>query len=98
LMLTNGTIMAYFSDAIPGETASVVAAYNAIRNVFAGLTAALTTTAIKSGLKVGWYMTILASLCVFFSASLEVIQHFGPRWRRRRQEMQRSDKQSNPVA
>jgi len=25
--------MAYFSDAVPGQTASVVAAYNALRNV-----------------------------------------------------------------
>jgi hypothetical protein len=28
--------MAYFADAVPGQTASVVAAYNAVRNVSPG--------------------------------------------------------------
>jgi len=88
--------MAYFSDAIPGQTASVVAAYNANRNVFAGLIAAATTTAIKSGLKVGWYMSILAFVCLVFSVSLEVVQCFGPRWRRQREAQERKSKSPPP--
>jgi len=85
LMLTNGTIMAYFSDAIPGQTASVVAAYNALRNCFAGLIAAVTTMALNSGLKEGWYFTLLASACIIGSLCLEIVQRMGPTWRARRQ-------------
>ncbi|KAG9028615.1 hypothetical protein FRB95_006293 [Tulasnella sp. JGI-2019a] len=81
LMLTNGTIMAYLADAVPGKTASVVAAYNAMRNIFAGLMAAITTTAIQSGLHVGWYMTVVALVCLVSSLALEVVQRLGPGWR-----------------
>jgi len=84
LMLTNGTIMAYFTDSVPGQTASVVAAYNCLRNVFAGFIAAITTMAIKSGLQVGWFFTILALVCFICSFSLEIVQRMGPYWRRKR--------------
>ncbi|KAG8863105.1 hypothetical protein FRB96_009286 [Tulasnella sp. 330] len=86
LMLTNGTITAFLADAVPGKSASVVAAYNALRNISAGLTAAVTTMAIKSGLHVGWYMTMLALVSLFTSLTLEVVQVFGPRWRKTAQQ------------
>ncbi|KIO34455.1 hypothetical protein M407DRAFT_64497 [Tulasnella calospora MUT 4182] len=86
LMLTNGTIMAYFSDSIPGQTASVVAAYNALRNLIAGTVAALTTAALDSGLRENWYFTILALACLAGSVCLEVIQRYGAVWRQRRQQ------------
>ncbi|KAG8902728.1 hypothetical protein FRB99_004207 [Tulasnella sp. 403] len=85
-MLTNGTIMAYFTDAVPGQTASVVAAYNALRNVFAGFISAVTTMALQSGLQEGWFMSIMAILCLIGSLNLEIIQIRGPEWRRKRQE------------
>lgn len=84
LMLTNGTIMAYFVDVVPGQTASVVASYNAIRNILAGLVAAVTTTAITSSLRVKWFMTILAAVCLMSSIALEIVQVFGPHWRQER--------------
>ncbi|KAG8984095.1 hypothetical protein FRB90_005574 [Tulasnella sp. 427] len=85
LMLTNGTIMAYFADSIPGQTASVVAAYNALRNLIAGTVAALTTAALQSGLRENWYFTLLALVCFAGSVCLEVIQRYGAIWRQRRQ-------------
>ncbi|KAG8969483.1 hypothetical protein FRC03_002759 [Tulasnella sp. 419] len=86
LMLTNGTIMAFFADVIPGQTASVVAAFNLMRNLLAGLVAAVTIPAIKSGLQEGWFLTILAVLCTISSLSLETVQRLGPYWRQRREE------------
>ena len=65
--------MAYFADSIPGQTASVVASYNAIRNVLAGLVAAITSPAIK-GLGEGWYLSILAFLCILSSLNLVTVQ------------------------
>jgi len=88
LMLTNGTLMAYFSDAIPGQSASVVAAYNAMRNVSAGVVAAITTMALQSGLREGWFFTLLAIVCAVCSLTLEIVQRLGPAWRHRRQEQQ----------
>jgi len=84
LMLTNGTIMAYFADAVPGQTASVVAAYNAVRNVFAGLIAAITVLALQSGLHESWFFSILAIFCFLTSFALELIQRKGPKWREQR--------------
>ncbi|KAG8892516.1 hypothetical protein FRC01_014120 [Tulasnella sp. 417] len=98
LMLTNGTIMAYFTDSIPGQTASVVAAYNALRNLLAGTVAALTTAAVDSGLRENWYFTILAVLCLASSISLEVIQRYGAIWRQRRQEKLTQDPAPAPTA
>ncbi|KAG9125677.1 hypothetical protein FRC07_006647 [Ceratobasidium sp. 392] len=40
-MLGTGTIMTYFADVIPGQSASVVACFNLLRNVAAALSAAL---------------------------------------------------------
>lgn len=96
LMLTNGTIMAYYTDSIPGQTASVVAAYNALRNLLAGTVAALTTAALGSGLRENWYFTLLALACLAGSVCLEVIQRYGAVWRQRRQ--QKLNQDPGPVA
>ncbi|KAG9051192.1 hypothetical protein FS837_011307 [Tulasnella sp. UAMH 9824] len=96
LMLTNGTIMAYFTDSIPGQTASVVAAYNALRNLLAGTVAALTTAALDSGLRENWYFTLLALACLASSVFLEVILRYGAVWRQRRQ--QKLNQEQAPIA
>lgn len=83
-MLAIGTMMAYFADSTK-ETASVVACYNLVRNVAAGLIAGITPSALRQ-YRAGWFMTILAIVCIVFSVNLEFVRRYGPYWRQRRDE------------
>lgn len=69
-------MMAYFADAIPGRSASVVACYNLVRNGVGGFLAAITPLALKEA-RAGWYCTILAIMCILVSVNLEVVQVSG---------------------
>jgi len=83
-MLAIGTMMAYFADSTK-QSASVVACYNLVRNVAAGLVAGITPSALKQ-YRAGWFMTVLAIACVVFSVNLELVRRYGPYWRHRRDE------------
>ncbi|KAG8749074.1 hypothetical protein FRC12_013579, partial [Ceratobasidium sp. 428] len=65
-MLGTGTIMTYFADVIPGQSASVVACFNLLRNVAAALSAALAAPALNH-IGQGWYFTIMSILVCLMS-------------------------------
>jgi hypothetical protein len=66
-------MMAYFADAIPGRSASVVACYNLVRNGVGGFLAAITPVALR-GIRSGWYCTVLSIMCIVISVNLEIVR------------------------
>ncbi|QRV72830.1 major facilitator superfamily transporter [Ceratobasidium sp. AG-Ba] len=84
-MLGTGTIMAYFADVIPGQSASVVACFNLLRNVAAALSAALAAPALNN-IGQGWYFTIMSILIGLMSLNLLAVRRWGDHWRQQREE------------
>ncbi|KAG9105039.1 hypothetical protein FRC06_000012 [Ceratobasidium sp. 370] len=77
--------MAYFTDVIPGQSASVVACFNLLRNVAAALSAALAAPALHN-IGQGWYFTIMSILICLMSLNLLAVRRWGDHWRQQRTE------------
>ncbi|EJU00842.1 MFS general substrate transporter [Dacryopinax primogenitus] len=88
LQLANSPIIAYYSEAVPGKSASIVAVHNLCRMFAGALVSAVTPTAIAS-IGTGWFMTILAGFTALGALALEAVRRWGGRWREEREERER---------
>ncbi|KZP01212.1 MFS general substrate transporter [Calocera viscosa TUFC12733] len=88
LQLANSPIIAYYSEAVPGKSASIVAVHNLCRMFAGALVSAITPTAISS-IGTGWFMTILAGMTALGALALEAVRRRGGRWREEREERMR---------
>ncbi|KZT61525.1 MFS general substrate transporter [Calocera cornea HHB12733] len=84
LQLANSPIIAYYSEAVPGKSASIVAVHNLCRMFAGALVSAITPTAINN-IGTGWFMTILAAMTALGALALEAVRRWGGRWREERE-------------
>jgi len=90
LQLANSPIIAYYSEAVPGKSASIVAVHNLCRMFAGALVSAVVPTAIAS-IGTGWFMTILAALTALGALALEAVRRWGGKWREEREERLREE-------
>ncbi|EJU00840.1 MFS general substrate transporter [Dacryopinax primogenitus] len=95
MQLTNSPIIAYYSEAVPGKAASVVAVHNLCR-MFSGVVVAAVVPSATGSIGTGWFMTILACLTAVGALALEAVRRWGGKWRKEREEREREREENEP--
>ncbi|CAG8493314.1 8231_t:CDS:2 [Ambispora leptoticha] len=81
MMLVFSATATYLVDALPTQSASAIAVYHCMRLIISAITSVIAQP-LDSAIGTGWTFTIPSIICIFCTALVALIPHYGRQWRK----------------